>query len=325
MKKLQRQDEFINNKIKDVEKRKEKNFVIEEGVLFKLRKSRKGHVFKQLVIPEALKGDIFKLCHDNFTGAHLGEKKTWVKLNNRFFWPNAYRQTLGYVQSSPVCARFKNPPANCADLNPITDFSKPFDKLAIDILELTQTNSGNKYVVVFSDYLTKWAEEFPLRNATAESIANIFVNEIITRHSAPRELLSDQGANFCSKLIKNVCEYFKINKIQTTPYNPKCDGLVERFNKTLCQMLAAYSNSNQTYQDLYLHLVLFAYRTSEQSTSKESPFSLLYGREPRLPSDLDGFDKAYSPGKFVEDLNEQWKEAKRQIIQQAEKNKVLYE
>ena len=76
IKKLQRQDEFINNKIKDVEKRKEKNFVIEEGVLFKLRKSRKGHVFKQLVIPEALKGDIFKLCHDNFPGAHLGEKKT---------------------------------------------------------------------------------------------------------------------------------------------------------------------------------------------------------------------------------------------------------
>ena len=90
-------------------------------------------------------------------------------------------------------------------------------------------------------------------------------------------------------------------------------------------MLAAYSNSNQTNWDLYLPLVLFAYRTSEQSTSRESPFSLLYGREPRLPSDLDRFDKGYNPGKFVEDLNEQWKEAKRQIIQQAKKNKEIYD
>ena len=325
IRKLQRQDQYIKEKINDVENKKEKSFVMEDGVLLKLRKSRRGRIFKQLVVPEALKEDIFKLCHDNFTGAHLGEKKTWVKLNNRFFWPNAYKETISYVQSCPVCAKLKNPPATRANLKPIIDFDKPFDKMAVDILELSHTNSGNKYVVVFSDYLTKWAEAFPLRRATAEEIAKIFVNEIIARHSAPRELLSDQGANFCSSLIKNVCEYFRVNKIQTTPYNPKCDGLVERFNKTLCKMLAAYSNSNQTNWDLYLPLVLFAYRTSEQSTSKESPFALLYGREPRLPSDLDGFSQDYNPSKFVEDLNEQWREAKRNIIKQAEVNKESYD
>ena len=81
--------------------------------------------------------------------------------------------------------------------------------------------------------LTKKAEAFPLRRAIAESITKILVNKIIVRHS--REPLNDQGANFCSSLIKNICEYFRINKIQTTPYNPMFDVLVERFNKTLMQ------------------------------------------------------------------------------------------
>ena len=77
-----------------------------------------------------------------------------------------------------------------------------------------------------------------------------------------------------------------------SPYNPKCDGFVERFHKTLCQKFASYFNSNQTNWDLYLPLVLFAYRTSQQTTSKDSPFTLLYGRNPMyswalVPLDLE--------------------------------------
>jgi hypothetical protein len=65
----------------------------------------------------------------------------------------------------------------------------------LDIVELTRTNSGNKYVEVFTDYLTKWVEAFPIKNMTAETIAKIFINEIITHHSARSELISDQGEN----------------------------------------------------------------------------------------------------------------------------------
>ena len=159
---------------------------------------------------------------------------------------------------------------------------------------------------------------------TAETIAKIFINEIITRHSAPSELLSDQGANFMSRLVQSVCNYFKINKINTAPYNPKCDGLVERFNRTLCQMLSAYSDSNQTNWDLYLPLVLFAYRTSCQSTTNDSPFQLLYGREPRLPCDYDNYNH-YQPSPFIENLHMGWLEAKRQIEKQNRVNKCIYD
>jgi hypothetical protein len=196
--------------------------------------------------------------------------------------------------------------------------------MSIDILELSRISSSNKYLVVFTDFLTKWVEAFPMRDMTAASVAKIFINEILSRYSAPAKLLSDQGANFLSNLIKSICDYFKINKVQTAPYNLKCDGLTERCNKTICQMLSAYSNANQTNWDLYLPLVLLAYRTSEQSSTKDSPFALLFGREPRL-GDIDNFNNKCQPSDFIENLHTRWLEAKHHILKQAEINKDIYD
>jgi transposase-like protein len=138
---------------------------------------------------------------------------------------------------------------------------------------------------------------------TAEVVAKTFIYEVVTRHSAPSKIITDQGKQFTSNLIKRMCDLLKVHKTQTAPYNPKCDGLTETFNKTLCKMLAAYSDANQTNWDLYLPLVLFAYRTREQSTTRESPFALLYGREPRL-GDLDDQNLGYHPSTFTKTSNE---------------------
>lgn len=89
-------------------------------------------------------------------------------------------------------------------------------------------------------------------------------------------------------------------------------------------MLSVYSNSNQTNWDLYLPLVLFAYRTSEQSSTGNSPFSLLYGRKPRL-GDMDNFNSGYKPSEFIKNLHENWILAKCKIEKQAEINKRLYD
>lgn len=251
IKKLQKQDAQISQTIENVKRHKLKGYVIENDILFKLRKARNKRIYKQLVVPESLQSDVLMLCHDNYTGAHLGEHKTWVKLTNRFYWPTSHQDTINYVKLCKTCACIKPPPPNRAPLQPISNFDQPFDKVGVDILDLTTTNSNNKYVVVFTDYLTKWVEAFPLRDQTAESVAKILINEIITWHSAPKELLSDRGTNFRSKLIAEITRYFTINKIQTAPYNPKCDGLTERFNKTLCSMLSAMQ-TKQTGTSIYL-------------------------------------------------------------------------
>lgn len=218
----------------------------------------------------------------------------------------------------------KDKPPKRAELKPIVDFKYPFDKVGLDILELSRTNSGNKYCLVFTDYTTKWVEAFALKNMIAESVAKIFINEVVCRHSAPAELLTDQGQNFRSSLVQEICNYLKTKKIFTAPYNPKCDGLTERFNKTLCHMLAAYSDANQTNWDLYLPLVLYAYRTSEQSSTNISPFEALYGRNPRL-GDIDDFNKGYESSTFIENLHWRWAEIKKKIQNSAEINKEIYD
>ena len=88
-----------------------------------------------------------------------------------------------------------------------------------------------------SDYFTKWVEAYALPDQTAQTVADVLVRDFICRFGAPTYLHSDQGKNFESHLLKEVCQLLGIKKTRTTAYHPQCDGQVERFNRTLLQML----------------------------------------------------------------------------------------
>ena len=92
---------------------------------------------------------------------------------------------------------------------------------------------SNQYAVVFTDYLTKWPEVFATKDQTALTIAELFVEEIVCRHGVPGQLLSDRGAAFLSRLLKEICNLLGVKKINTTAYHPQTNGLTERFNRTL--------------------------------------------------------------------------------------------
>ena len=115
--------------------------------------------------------------------------------------------------------------------------------MAVDVLGSFPTSEcGNKYIVFFTDYFTKWTEAFAVRNADATTIAELFVEEILCRHAAPRKLLSDRGKNFLAKVVKDVCHLLNTSKVNTTSYHPECDGLVERFNHTFTTIISMYAS-----------------------------------------------------------------------------------
>ena len=120
----------------------------------------------------------------------------------------------------------------------------------------------------------------------ATVIARLLIDEIISRHGAPRVLLSDRGTNLLSKVVAEVCKIFQIQKVNTSSYHPKTDGLVERFNSTLYQSLSMYVSKNQKYRDKFIPLIWFAHSTSVLDVIGDSPFYVLYEREPRLPTDV---------------------------------------
>ena len=156
----------------------------------------------------------------------------------------------------------------------------------MDILgPLPTTHDGNRYIIVFSDYYTRWPEAYALPSIEAPRIAQLLIDEILARHSAPRTLLSDRGPNFLASVVKAVCDIMNTRRTLTTAYHPQTDGLVERFNATLCEGLSMYVSTHQKDWDRHLPLTLFAYRVAPHATTGESPFYLLYGREPHLPLD----------------------------------------
>ena len=162
-----------------------------------------------------------------------------------------------------------------------------FDRIAMDILgPLPLTKSGNKYIIVFSDYRTKWPEAACLPSIEAHKVARSFFDLIITRHGAPHTLLSDRGANFLSQPMHEIYLIMNVKKLNTSSYRPQTDGLVEKFNSTLTQSLTMYCNSHQTDWDDFIPGILFGYHTSISSSTEETPFFLLYGRWARLPMDV---------------------------------------
>ena len=150
---------------------------------------------------------------------------------------------------------------------------------------LVTTYKGNKQILVITDYFTKYPEAFALPDQKEETVAKPLVNEIIARHGVSQQILTDRGSNFTSTLIKEVCQLLGVHAIQTTAYHPSANGLVERYNLTLVDMLSHYVEEDQQSWDESLPLVLLAYRSAIQESTQETPFFLMHGRDVELPFD----------------------------------------
>ena len=162
-----------------------------------------------------------------------------------------------YVQSCDTCQR-RQRPIKAEPLHPIK-VGRPFDRVEIDIVgPLPTIKKGNQYIVVATEYLTKWPEARALPDAKAASVATFFYEDIICRHGCPKELLTDQGTHFVNAIIDSMCARLGTKHRLSTTYHPQTNGLVERFNRTLCEMLAKYSIEYQEDWDIFLPSALFA-------------------------------------------------------------------
>jgi hypothetical protein len=155
-----------------------------------------------------------------------------------------------------------------------------------------------------------------MKNQRTPTIAQLLVEQVFCQHGFPATLLSDRGSNFLSDLMAAVLHVFHVRKLNTTAYHPQTNGLTERFNHTLCTMLSHYCNQHQTDWDVYLPYVLFAYRTTPHNTLKQTPYYLLYGRNPRFPFDsllpappLDDLELSEQSSDYVNKLIEKLKVA----------------
>ena len=151
---------------------------------------------------------------------------------------------------------------------------------------LPETQDGCKYVLVAIDHFTRWAEVYAIKNQEATTVSKKLVDEMFCRFSPPEQLHSDQGRQFESELLAEMCSLLKVRKSHTTPYHPQGNGMVERFNRTLLSMLATVTHDHPGDWEQHIRKVCLAYNSSVHSATGFSPFFLMFGREAKLPVDL---------------------------------------
>ena len=280
---------------------------IKDKVLWRLFESEDGssqHL--QLVVPTSLREGILQELHAGISGAHLGEEKTMSRLRERFYWPGQWKDVNNWCRTCSTCATRKTPtPKARAPLGTIRA-GYPMQVMAVDILgPLPESEAGNSYILVAGDYFTRWMEAYPIPNQEATTVARVLVDQWFCRFSVPEQLHSDQGRQFESDLIAGVCKTLGIEKTRTTPYHPQCDGLIERFNRTLLDMLATTTHDHPFDWEDNIRKVCLAYNTSVQSTTGYTPFFLVFGRQARVPVDIMyATDKPSetTPGEFATTL-----------------------
>jgi hypothetical protein len=248
--------------------------------------SSKHEVKQQIVIPKQMRQEIMTMYHDSYVTGHYGVDRTFQRLNERVYWDTMYTDVFNYCRSCIVCAKRKTPHRTkqlVAGTLPIAAY--PWQRISIDIVGPLPTSiAGNAYILVVTDWCTRWIEAFAIPNQQEETICQLIVEEICCRYGCPEYLHSDRGSNFLSALSTKMYETFDIHKTATTSYHPQGNGITERANQTIIELLAMYCTDQDW--DAYLPYCLAAMRSAINASTLFTPHYLMFGREMRLPTDV---------------------------------------
>ncbi|RWS01956.1 pol polyprotein-like protein [Dinothrombium tinctorium] len=239
------------------------NYELIDGKLFRVVLID-GKFQNVLAIPKSLKTQVLSAIHDSILdGGHLGIRKTFEKAKVRFHWRSMFSDIVKWVISCPICQQSKNNRKKAGKLMPISPGKRPFSKIGLDIIGmLPRTFRGNRFILVVSCYLTKFTITKASANITATDVEKFLMNDVVLRYSALDTLISDNGVQFRSNVIKELNALLNAQHKFTTPYNPSTAGLVERTNKQIIQLIRSYVETDITNWDLVLPYITHLYNTS---------------------------------------------------------------
>ena len=256
-------------------------YFFKEGILYKSEEIN-GQTFHRLVLPEALRDLVFRSYHDDL--GHQGRDRTASLIRQRYFWPYMNQYIRKRVQQCERCICRKTTPVKSAHLVSITS-SAPMELVCIDYLSLERSKGGSENILVITDHFSRYAQAIPTRNQSARTTARALFENFFVHYGFPAKLHSDKGANFESKVIRKLCKIAGIQKTRTTPYHPMGNGMVERFNHTLLNMLGTMSEKRKSDWKASVPTLTHAYNAAVHESTSFSPFFLMFGRHPRLAID----------------------------------------
>ncbi|XP_035662468.1 uncharacterized protein LOC118406513 [Branchiostoma floridae] len=301
-------------------RKKAKPFALDGNGTLVYKKKINDQKQKKEILVKVLKAgqteEVFHQFHTDETGGHSGREKTIHAIAVRFYWPDQSVHINKWVRECKGCQAMKNMPSGVRTLQPIK-VTGPWDLVGMDLIgPLPETSRGNRYIFSATDYFTKWVEAYPIADKSAVSVAACIM-KMYTRHGAAKAILTDQGKEFNNKVNDLICNAFKTKHKVTAAYHPQTNGLDERTNGNIKRALTKLGSSNDW--DTKLDGVLYSLRTKKQTTTKYSPFHLLYGREAVFPAEMP--EIPLSVNNLLPSLDIPYDDRVRQIAGEREKTR----
>lgn len=237
----------------------------------------------RLYVPKHYRLTVLRSHHDDH--GHFGLDKTVDAIRDKYYWPNLYKEIYDHLNKCIICSlrnlKKIKPPTQETDIPPY-----PFAKLGLDLSgPYPRSLSGNRYIVGFIDLFSGWPEAFAVPDKKAENIAHLVIEEIFPRYGAPLQIITDNGTENENRIVRETLMTLNISHVTTSYYHPQSNAKVERFHRTLHNVMAKKLEDNLTTWDIHLNQTLAAIRFHNNESTSCSPFFLLYNRDVVLPID----------------------------------------
>ena len=210
-----------------------KQLLLKHGVLYRRVTPSDAKPRLQLILPPSHRNKAIEGCHDQV--GHLGQDRVLELLRDCFYWPGMCIDVASYLNSCPRCLRRKSQADQAPLLN--IEVNQPLELVHLDYFKIEPSKGNVENVLIITDHFTRYAQAFPSKTQTALATAKLLWNNFILHYGFPEKIITDQGRNFESELIDNLCQVAGVKKLCTSPYRPQTNGQCERFNSTLLNML----------------------------------------------------------------------------------------
>jgi hypothetical protein len=261
-----------------------RRFTVKDGLIY--------YDQTRIYVPDdrTLKTMVIREHHDSKVAGHTGYQKTYELLMRNFYWPSLYVDVKLYVRSCFTCQRTKSDNRKVAGLlQPLAVPPRRWHTVTMDfITQLPKSKNGYDAIFVVVDKLSKRGYFIPTHTtAGADVTARLFFRHIVAAgHGVPSVIVSDRDSKFTSVFWKTLWKMFDTRLAMSTAFHPQTDGQTENLNRTLEQILRAYTNRNQDNWDELLCYAELSYNNAKQSSTGRSPFYLDHGQDPVLPSTM---------------------------------------
>lgn len=235
----------------------------------------------RVYVPLAHRSEVFNYVHGL---AHHGVRSTQKRITKFYVWPSINKDVKNWTRQCLKCQTCK---IQKHVQSPLQQFKLPqarFAHVHIDIVGPLPCSNGKQYLLTCIDRYTRWPEAYPMCGITAEEVAKTFVDGWIARFGTPSTITSDRGRQFTSSIWQKLLHLLGTRQITTTAYNPKSNGMIERFHRTLKSSIMATNQTGSWTEKL--PLILLSLRTAYKEDLGCSPAELTYGQNLSVPGDI---------------------------------------